>query len=90
MEERLDVVEDEGLVDEEDRRQSVADADHPQPRLHAGRGAGMTVSLGRLRLCGVLDWKFTVLSHNTLRGAAGAAPGAEVGPGQGLAKPGQR
>jgi aspartate-semialdehyde dehydrogenase len=47
--------------------------DHPQPRLHADRGAGMTVSLGRLRPCGVLDWKFTLLSHNTLRGAAGAA-----------------
>jgi aspartate-semialdehyde dehydrogenase len=33
----------------------------------------MTVSVGRLRPCGVLDWKFTVLSHNTIRGAAGAA-----------------
>ena len=34
---------------------------------------GMSVSVGRLRPCGVLDWKFTVLSHNTIRGAAGAA-----------------
>ena len=50
-----------------------SEPDHPQPRLHADRGAGMTVSIGRLRPCGVLDWKFTVLSHNTLRGAAGAA-----------------
>ena len=33
----------------------------------------MTVTVGRLRPCGVLDWKFTVLSHNTIRGAAGAA-----------------
>jgi len=36
-------------------------------------GAGMTSVVGRLRPCGVLDWKFTVLSHNTIRGAAGAA-----------------
>ncbi len=37
------------------------------------RGNGMTTTVGRLRPCGVLDWKFTVLSHNTIRGAAGAA-----------------
>ena len=36
-------------------------------------GKGMTATVGRLRPCGVLDWKFTVLSHNTIRGAAGAA-----------------
>ncbi len=47
--------------------------DRPQPRLDVDRGAGMTVSVGRLRSCPVLDWKFTVLSHNTIRGAAGAA-----------------
>jgi aspartate-semialdehyde dehydrogenase len=47
--------------------------DHPQPRFDVDRGAGMTASVGRLRPCGVLDWKFTVLSHNTIRGAAGAA-----------------
>jgi aspartate-semialdehyde dehydrogenase len=33
----------------------------------------MTVVVGRLRPCPVLDWKFTVLSHNMVRGAAGAA-----------------
>jgi aspartate-semialdehyde dehydrogenase len=33
----------------------------------------MTATVGRLRRCNVLDWKFTVLSHNTIRGAAGAA-----------------
>jgi hypothetical protein len=33
----------------------------------------MAVTVGRLRPCGLLDWKFTVLSHNTIRGAAGAA-----------------
>jgi aspartate-semialdehyde dehydrogenase len=47
--------------------------DRPQPRFDADRGQGMTASVGRLRPCGVLDWKFTVLSHNTIRGAAGAA-----------------
>ena len=48
-------------------------ADRPQPRFDLDRGGGMAVSVGRLRPCGVLDWKFTVLSHNTIRGAAGAA-----------------
>jgi aspartate-semialdehyde dehydrogenase len=53
----------------------VVDAapDRPQPRFDVDRGAGMSISVGRLRTCGVLDWKFTVLSHNTIRGAAGAA-----------------
>ena len=48
-------------------------ADRPQPRLDVERGAGMSASIGRLRPCSLLDWKFTVLSHNTIRGAAGAA-----------------
>jgi aspartate-semialdehyde dehydrogenase len=47
--------------------------DRPQPRFDVDMGAGMTTAVGRLRSCGVLDWKFTVLSHNTIRGAAGAA-----------------
>lgn len=47
--------------------------DRPQPRLDADAGNGMTATVGRLRPCSVLDWKFTVLSHNTVRGAAGAA-----------------
>ena len=46
--------------------------DRPQPRLDRNRGNGMAATVGRLRPCGVLDWKFTVLSHNTIRGAAGA------------------
>jgi aspartate-semialdehyde dehydrogenase len=45
----------------------------PQPRFDAGRGRGMTVSVGRLRACPVLGWKFVALGHNTVRGAAGAA-----------------
>jgi aspartate-semialdehyde dehydrogenase len=47
--------------------------DRPQPRFDIDMGAGMTTAVGRLRPCNVLDWKFTVLSHNTIRGAAGAA-----------------
>jgi aspartate-semialdehyde dehydrogenase len=51
----------------------VESKDRPQPRLDVESGHGMTTTVGRLRPCGVLDWKFTVLSHNTIRGAAGAA-----------------
>jgi aspartate-semialdehyde dehydrogenase len=51
----------------------VGTADRPQPRLDADAGNGMATTVGRLRPCNVLDWKFTVLSHNTIRGAAGAA-----------------
>jgi aspartate-semialdehyde dehydrogenase len=47
--------------------------DRPQPRLDKMRGNGMTTTVGRLRECSLLDWKFTLLSHNTIRGAAGAA-----------------
>jgi len=52
--------------------QWASQPDRPQPRLDRNRGNGMAVTVGRLRPCGVLDWKFTVLSHNTIRGAAGA------------------
>jgi aspartate-semialdehyde dehydrogenase len=51
----------------------LSSVDRPQPRLDVDSGGGMTTSVGRLRKCNVLDWKFTVLSHNTIRGAAGAA-----------------
>ncbi len=46
--------------------------DRPQPRLDRNRDNGMAVTVGRLRPCGLLDWKFVALSHNTVRGAAGA------------------
>ena len=45
----------------------------PQPRLDVMRGRGMATTVGRLRPCNLFDWKFTLLSHNTIRGAAGAA-----------------
>jgi aspartate-semialdehyde dehydrogenase len=47
--------------------------DRPQPRLDRDRGRGMAAVTGRLRPCNIFDWRFTVLSHNTIRGAAGAA-----------------
>ncbi|MFN3596314.1 MAG: aspartate-semialdehyde dehydrogenase [Rubricoccaceae bacterium] len=49
------------------------DPRYPQPRRHAGLGGGMTVSVGRVQACPVLGVKFVVLSHNTVRGAAGGA-----------------
>ncbi len=49
------------------------DPSFPQPRLHRDLGNGMAISIGRLRECMILDYKFTVLSHNTVRGAAGGA-----------------
>jgi aspartate-semialdehyde dehydrogenase len=47
--------------------------DRPQPRLDLMRGNGMATTVGRLRPCSLFDWKFVLLSHNTIRGAAGAA-----------------
>jgi aspartate-semialdehyde dehydrogenase len=47
--------------------------DRPQPRLDRDRGRGMSAVVGRLRPCNIFHWRFTVLSHNTIRGAAGAA-----------------
>ncbi|NNE43684.1 MAG: aspartate-semialdehyde dehydrogenase, partial [Gemmatimonadetes bacterium] len=51
----------------------LTEPDAPQPRLHRDLGQGMAASVGRLRPCPLLDWKFTTLSHNTLRGAAGGS-----------------
>ena len=49
------------------------DRTRPQPRLDRDRANGMAVIIGPVAPCGVLDYKFRVLSHNTIRGAAGAA-----------------
>ncbi len=51
----------------------LSDEKHPQPKLHRHLDKGMAVSVGRLRKCSLLDWKFAILSHNTIRGAAGCA-----------------
>ena len=47
--------------------------DRPQPKLDRDAGQGMTITIGRLMPDAVLDYRFVVLSHNTIRGAAGAA-----------------
>lgn len=47
--------------------------DRPQPRLDRDAGDGMSVTIGRLMPDRVLDFRFVALSHNTIRGAAGAA-----------------
>ena len=47
--------------------------DRPQPRLDRDAGAGMSVTIGGLKRDSVLDYRFVSLSHNTIRGAAGAA-----------------
>jgi aspartate-semialdehyde dehydrogenase len=49
------------------------DADRPQPIRDRDAEAGMSVTVGRLRPCPVLDYRFVVLGHNTLRGAAGGS-----------------
>jgi aspartate-semialdehyde dehydrogenase len=47
--------------------------DRPQPIRDVEAGHGMVVSVGRLRPDPVYDVRFTLLVHNTVRGAAGAA-----------------
>ena len=50
-----------------------AEPDRPQPRLDRDAGQGMAVTVGRVRPCPILDYKFVALGHNTVRGAAGGA-----------------
>jgi aspartate-semialdehyde dehydrogenase len=51
----------------------LRERNRPQPALDVDRGDGMTVTVGRLRACPILDYKFIALGHNTIRGAAGVA-----------------
>ncbi|MCA1733996.1 MAG: aspartate-semialdehyde dehydrogenase, partial [Acidobacteria bacterium] len=51
----------------------MEEPDRPQPRLDRDTENGMTVSVGRIRPCPVLDIRLVSLVHNTIRGAAGAA-----------------
>ncbi len=45
----------------------------PQPRLDRDNGKGMAITVGRIFPDTVFDYRFVALSHNTVRGAAGAA-----------------
>jgi aspartate-semialdehyde dehydrogenase len=47
--------------------------DRPQPRLDRLTGKGMTTVVGRVRRDPLFHIKFVVLSHNTIRGAAGGS-----------------
>ena len=49
------------------------EVDRPQPKHDRSLGNGMAVTVGRIRKCNILDYRFSVLSHNTIRGAAGAS-----------------
>lgn len=48
-------------------------ADRPQPALDRDVASGMASIVGRVRHCNILDVRFVVLGHNTIRGAAGAS-----------------
>lgn len=50
-----------------------AECDRPQPRLDRNAGNGYAAVAGRVRPCPIFDVKFVLLSHNLIRGAAGAA-----------------
>jgi len=57
-----------------DRFMEVTEAeDRPQPRKDVEEDGGMRITVGRLRPCPILDYKFISLGHNTERGAAGAS-----------------
>lgn len=49
------------------------ESDRPQPARDIWLQGGMSTVIGRVRECPVLDIKMTILGHNTVRGAAGAA-----------------
>ncbi len=53
--------------------QLMDESDRPQPRLDLMTGKGMTTSVGRLRPDPLFDYKMVILSHNTIRGAAGGS-----------------
>lgn len=47
--------------------------DRPQPRRDRDSDGGMSAVVGRVRPCPLFGHKFVVLSHNTIRGAAGGS-----------------
>jgi aspartate-semialdehyde dehydrogenase len=53
--------------------QYLPQTDRPQIRRDRNAGNGMATSVGRLRACPILDYKFAALAHNTIRGAAGCS-----------------
>jgi len=51
----------------------MSENDRPQPRLDRMTGNGMATVVGRLRSDPLFDLKMVILSHNTIRGAAGGS-----------------
>ncbi|MDZ7362112.1 MAG: aspartate-semialdehyde dehydrogenase [candidate division KSB1 bacterium] len=51
----------------------MEEPDRPQPRRDAMAANGMATLVGRIRPCPLLDFRFVILGHNTIRGAAGAS-----------------
>ncbi len=51
----------------------VPQIDRPQPRRDRMAGNGMATTIGRLRECPILGYKFAAMAHNTIRGAAGCS-----------------
>jgi aspartate-semialdehyde dehydrogenase len=51
----------------------TTEVDRPQPRRDVWAGRGMTVTIGRVRHDPLFDVKLVALSHNIVRGAAGAS-----------------
>ncbi len=63
----------------------LEDTAAPQPRRHRDLDGGMATAIGRLAPCPVLGWRFVLLTHNTLRGAAkGAILCAELAMARGI------
>src|SRR6266699_1358775 len=50
-----------------------SEPNRPQTLLDRDAGHGMSVTIGRLRPCPILSYKFVLLGHNTIRGAAGGS-----------------
>jgi aspartate-semialdehyde dehydrogenase len=53
--------------------QYLPQIDRPQIRRDRNAGSGMATTVGRLRECPILGYKFAALAHNTIRGAAGCS-----------------
>jgi aspartate-semialdehyde dehydrogenase len=69
-----------------DEKVNPEDFNRPQPRLDRDLGGGYVVTVGRVRECPLLGFKFVLLSHNTVIGAAGGSiQNAELAVAKGLA-----
>jgi aspartate-semialdehyde dehydrogenase len=49
------------------------DPSRPQPKRDVQAGAGMSVTVGRIRPDPILDIRLVAMGHNTVRGAAGGS-----------------